>query len=59
MYETYITVPREDVIVKDKQNNPLGVTIRLRLKNTDAVDSTIEQLNHLKKFMKEIERKGE
>ena len=57
MFEPYITVPREDVIVETDPVNPFGVTIRLRFKNTDAVDSTIEQLNHLKKFMKELERK--
>ena len=58
MFEPYITVPREDVIVEADPDNPFGVTIRLRFKNMDAVDSTIEQLNHLKKFMKELERKG-
>lgn len=57
MFDPYITVPREDVIVETDPDNPFGVIIRLRFKNTDAVDSTIEQLNHLKKFMKELERK--
>ena len=58
MFEPYITIPREDVIVEADPDNPFGVTIRLRFKSTDAIDYTIEQLNHLKKFMKELERKG-
>ena len=59
MFEPYITVPREDVVVEADPDNPFGVTIRLRFKNTDAVDSTIEQLNHLKKFMKELGKRAD
>lgn len=58
MFEPYITIPCEDITVDTDPDNPFGVTFRLRFKNTDAIDSTIEQLNHLKKFMKELERKG-
>ena len=58
MFVPYRTIPREGVIVEADPDNPFGATIRLRFKNTAAVDYTIEQLNHLKKFMKELERKG-
>ena len=53
MFEPFIIIPREDILVSSPVLNPYE--IHIRFKNLDAVKSTIEQLEMLKMFMENEE----